>query len=739
MSGLSLKTRATLLLPLAISVGLAALLLLVHAYLVRFTKASISTQQYLVVSILGEDIDASIANLHRSLVGSAARITRRMIEHPSEALAHLKQDDHFEPFDNGIFLQTREGRILAELPLGLTRSGWDFSYRDFIRETIATRRPVLSEPYVSSQAHHPAALMFTAPIFDTEGAMIGILGGSIDLSRSAFIGRLSRIKLAKGEYLFLANQDRVMISHPEQSRILKLAAAPGQNPLFDRAVAGFDGSDETVTSRGGRVLTSFRHLKTKNWILAASYPLAEIYAPIRRLNLLFWLLLPLVSLGTFLLMRKILARFTAPILELTAQVERLGTLGGDPAQLKGEDEIATLAKTFNRLLREIDQQAQLKEQLHHAHKMEVIGQMAGGIAHDFNNMLAGILAAAELLQERLSADDKNQKMVNLILNAARRSADLTHNLLALARRAPKDFRPVAIDVTLKTVAELLERTIDKNIRLDLRLEAGAPVVQADQALLQNALLNLAFNARDAMPDGGTLTLATARTVLTEEDCQARHLLLDPGVYLEIAVTDTGIGMAPELLGRIFEPFFTTKAVGKGTGLGLAAVYGTVRDHQGNIVVNSEPGRGTTFRLYLPLVSAEVEQAAGSTQIIHGTGGILLIDDEEILRTAGKGLLEALGYTVFLAENGRQGLEAYAAHPGEIQLVLLDMVMPVLSGMDTFQALRELDPGVRVLFCSGFHREGTARDLTELGAKGFLMKPFSMIKLSHQVARAMGVN
>ena len=385
---------------------------------------------------------------------------------------------------------------------------------------------------------------------------------------------------------------------------------------------------------------------------------------------------------------------------------------------------------------DISEQKRLQSQLLQSQKMDVVGQLAGGIAHDFNNMLAGIMAAAELLKARLPNDEKNGKLLNTIIGATLRSADLTRELLSFSRKASAVSSPVCIHDTITAAMSLLERTIDKKIQLSSRLTDGNPVVVGDHTQLQSALLNLGVNARDAMPDGGRLTYATVRKTLDDASCRALGLALDPGQYLEISVSDTGVGMPPEVREHIFEPFFTTKGVGKGTGLGLAAVYGTVACHHGGISVQSEPGVGSVFKLYLPLAEDDAGCAANDNEPITGTGGILLVDDEEILRDIGRELLEGLGYTVFLAEDGVRALEVYGARRSEISLVLLDMIMPNMGGRETYLRLRELNPDINVVFCSGFNSEGTGDELLALGARGFVQKPYNRYELSRAVAEAM---
>ena len=386
---------------------------------------------------------------------------------------------------------------------------------------------------------------------------------------------------------------------------------------------------------------------------------------------------------------------------------------------------------------ETTEQKRLQDQLNQSQKMDIVGQLAGGIAHDFNNMLTGIMAAAELLKLRLPSDAINHKMLATILQAATRSADLTRELLTFSRKGSAVSVPVRIHESIAAVMSLLDRTLGKQIQLVSHLEGGDPVVMGDQTQLQNALLNLGVNARDAMPGGGTLTYQTTVSMLDEAACRLMGLSLPAGRYLEIKVSDTGVGMTKAVLEHIFEPFFTTKGVGKGTGLGLAAVYGSVKNSRGEVTVQSEPGLGSVFRIFLPLVA---DAACGQTprdQAVTGSGGILLVDDEEMLRLVGRDLLEGLGYTVYLAGNGGEALELFAAHRSAISLVMLDMIMPKMGGREVFLRLRELAPGLKVLFCSGFSREGTGDELVELGANGFIKKPYNRCELSRAVAAALG--
>ncbi|MDD2309211.1 MAG: response regulator [Desulfuromonadaceae bacterium] len=385
---------------------------------------------------------------------------------------------------------------------------------------------------------------------------------------------------------------------------------------------------------------------------------------------------------------------------------------------------------------DITEQKRMEGQLRQTQKMDVIGQLAGGIAHDFNNMLTAILGSAELMERRLKDDPAAMKLLGNIQKAAGRSADLTGQLLAFSRKAEKNAVQTCINTTINEVVSMLERTVDKKITLETRLIANNACVIGDPALLQNALLNLGVNARDAMPEGGVVTFTTANVELDSGYCGSSAFTIAPGPYIEISVSDTGTGMTTEIIQHVFEPFFTTKGVGKGTGLGLATVYGTVTDHQGCITVYSEPGIGTVFKLYLPLSCGENTPAVCSEELIHGSGGVLLVDDEEILREVGKALLEGLGYQVYLAEDGVQAMELYAREKGSVSLVILDMLMPRMGGKETLLLLMESYPDVRVLISSGFSQEGTVDELIKLGAKGFLQKPYLCQELGRTVAAAL---
>ena len=377
------------------------------------------------------------------------------------------------------------------------------------------------------------------------------------------------------------------------------------------------------------------------------------------------------------------------------------------------------------VFRDVTEQVHLEDQLKQSQKMESIGQLAGGIAHDFNNVLTGIMGYADLLQSSLEHDADLRDCASSILHAGERAAGLTRKLLDFSRKGKILSTPIDAHEVVRDTVDLVRHTLGQSINLKQDLAAEHTTVVGDPTQMQQALLNLCLNGRDAMPDGGVLTVTTRNVDLDLAQCLESGSELQPGKYLRISVRDTGIGIPADVRDRIFEPFFTTKAAGKGTGLGLAAVYGSVKDHQGAVSIESEVGRGTTFMMDLPVtehaaVPTYREQIADTTPR-HGC--ILVVDDDATIRSIAREMLENLGYEVLVAEDGEAGIEVFEREKSRVDAVLLDMVMPRLSGRHCFHTMRRLDPDARIVLTSGFTAEHSVQDLLDAGLRGFLHKPF----------------
>lgn len=381
---------------------------------------------------------------------------------------------------------------------------------------------------------------------------------------------------------------------------------------------------------------------------------------------------------------------------------------------------------------------QARENLLHAEKLQAIGQLAGGVAHDFNNQLTTVLSFTELLREQVKGNDNLTAYCDQVIGGITRASDLTAQLLAYSRKGKYQSVRVDLHELLAEVSTLLRRTIDKKVDVCLELGAKTSVTTGDPTQLQNVLLNLALNARDAMVDGGRLTIATRSVRACEISPLGVLGTLLEDRYIEVSVADTGVGMAPEVLTRIFEPFFSTKAPGKGLGMGLPSVYGAVAAHHGAIRVESAPQQGSTFYVYLPAV--ELQLAPEVTPALNMTprrsARIVVVEDEPTLRTAVCTVLTHLGHTVKGFANGKQAIDHYGVHWRETDLVILDMIMPVMNGKETFIALKAINPDVVALLASGYSLEGEAEDVLRSGVKGFLQKPFKMEDLAQGVTDAL---
>ena len=393
--------------------------------------------------------------------------------------------------------------------------------------------------------------------------------------------------------------------------------------------------------------------------------------------------------------------------------------------------------SFDGYFVDITEKKRLEETLMQTQKLESLGMLAGGIAHDFNNILTGVMGYASLIRSMVKGDEKLDKYAEIIEKSATRATSLTSQLLGFARKGKYVITKLSINDLVKELAGFLKETIDRKVAIVIDTEDNLPPVEGDGNQIYQSLLNLCLNARDAMPDGGKLYIKTEFYLLNEEQV-IDFFRVPAGEYVRISITDTGMGMTPEVKKRIFEPFFTTKKSGKGTGLGLAMVYGIVKNHGGYISVYSEPELGTTIRLYLPRTEGMIEELK-KTRVVFDKprkGAILLIDDEDVIRELGRDILEAYEYEVFLAAHGNEGIRIYNENKDRIDLVILDMVMPEKTGKQTFREIRDINPNARILLCSGYGQEQYFHELFELGAAGFLQKPFQHSQLLSMVEQAL---
>jgi two-component system, cell cycle sensor histidine kinase and response regulator CckA len=390
------------------------------------------------------------------------------------------------------------------------------------------------------------------------------------------------------------------------------------------------------------------------------------------------------------------------------------------------------------VLREVTEQRQMQSQSQQQEQLAAVGQLAAGIAHDFNNIMSVIILYAQMLQKATGLLAKDKERLDVIYNQAVHATNLIQQILDFSRRSIMDRQPVDLLPFMKELVQLWERTFPEHIAISLAYDEDKYIVNADPTRLQQAVMNLAVNARDAMPEGGTLHLAFSRlTVTPDQSGPAPDMAA--GDWVQFSATDTGTGIPPEALPRLFEPFFTTKAPGKGTGLGLAQVYGIVAQHDGHLIVDSQVGRGTTFSIYLPLLTTSegVDHAPQTTTAVTITGKrILIVEDNLATRTGIQDTLELMGHRTLVADNGRSALKLLREREGDIDLVLSDMVMPGMGGMALYQTLRQEWPDLKMILMTGYPLANKDKTLLADGVVPWLRKPFTIEEIAEKISVAL---
>ena len=400
------------------------------------------------------------------------------------------------------------------------------------------------------------------------------------------------------------------------------------------------------------------------------------------------------------------------------------------------DESGTIVN-YVAVKRDVTNEVLLQKQLLEAQKMEAVGTLAGGIAHDFNNLLQVIIGFAEVAFFDIQEGDPGYAELGEIKNAALNAAELTQGLLTFSRRLESKLRPVDVNLELERLTKMLRRTLPKMIKIEMNLSKHIDTVNADPAQLQQVIMNLAVNARDAMPNGGTLSIQTKNIYFDEEYCES-HLDTSPGHHVLLSISDSGTGMSEQTRKHIFDPFFTTKATGKGTGLGLSVAFGIVKSHGGRILCYSEQGQGTSFKIYLPAMK-EVQELDDFPRFSASTGGsetILLVDDEDAVRQLACQVLGKFGYTLLTASNGKEGVQVFSRERHRIDLVILDLIMPEMDGRECLSEILRLAPETKVIIASGYAANGQIALSLEEGAKTSISKPYDVRGLLEAVRKTL---
>ncbi|WP_239028006.1 cache domain-containing protein [Geomonas subterranea] len=853
-----MKTKMTLAVFLLVVVLMTVSAVGSFLFFEKTFKESISQQQAVLLDSLAAQIDDRIFDFTKELHSLSSRLTADAAAHPEQAQRLLDTEQRKHAFfDNSLFLFSASGHLVAATPRDLNFIGMDFSFREYYQETVKRGTTYISPPFSSLQKHSRPIIMFTVPIFDGNRALTAILSGSIDLREQHFLRSLAALKLGKKGFLSLYDNRRNVLMHPDKRRVLR-QDPPGTNPMLDRALQGFQGTAETMTRTGIPVLRSVKRLKSTGWVLAVSYPIEEAYAPVYAARNYFIAGSFGAGLLSLCLVWPFMQYLTRPLVSFTRHLEELPAQAGlaqKLAPVTSDDEIGQMARTFNRMLTELERSADfyltlfenfptmiwragtdskvnyfnrtwldftgreladelgdgwatgvhpedqeyclktyrnafgqrapfqmqyrlrhndggyrwiidmgrpfngldgrfagyvgtcydvtdrlqaeeerraLEHQLTQSQKMEAIGTLTGGIAHDFNNILTAIIGYSTMMQVQLEEDHPLQGKVSEILRASERAANLTRSLLAYSRKQVTNPAPVGLNAILLNLEVMLRRLIPEHIDFRMELSGEELSVLADSGQIEQVVMNLAVNARDAMASGGILSVATDRIILNQEFVTAHGYGL-PGSYALITVADTGIGMDQKTRDRIFEPFFTTKEPGKGTGLGLAMVYGIVKQHSGFINCYSELGHGTVFRIYLPLIDlpARSESMKIEEPVHGGEETLLLVEDDAVIRDMVRELLQDFGYRVITAVDGVDAVEKFQAAGGNVAMIIMDVIMPRMNGRDAYRAICEFSPGAKVIFMSGYTADIITDTLTMGDPRHFVSKP---IKIKELLAR-----
>ncbi|WP_127995878.1 ATP-binding protein [Piscinibacter defluvii] len=738
-----MSIRARLLLIAALATLVPALLLLARFVQDRSAAVAADTQRLaMIAQRTAEDLDNRIrgtAQLHYGL----ARAGDLATEDRAACSAFLSQVRAAYPQYTGILTIRPDGRLFCDSLQ--TGRELDLTNRDYFRRALVTREQVVLEP-TFGRLTGLAVMQVAYPVRDAQGALRFVLLASLDLQKVASLDGLS---VPGARLLIVDAKGVVLAAAPAAVPGMKPGEAIAGSPLFDFATAPgaaqtapitlADGQDFHWARAAGPVLQ-----QAQLHVLAGAPNTSLVAAADRRyaqdVALLAGMALALfASLGLLaeLALRRPIARMQGLAQQLSA-----GELGARIAPPLPRGELGALMAALNQAAQSLQAQrediSQLNQRLLQSQRMEAIGQLTGGVAHDFNNLLTVVLGNAELLAEQSAGDPLREPLARMIVEAGQRGAALTQQLLAFARKQP--LAPSAVDVNqlVAGMDALLRRTLGEHIEIELVRGAGLWTAMVDPAQLESALLNLCLNARDAMRGGGRLTLETANAAF-DADYARQHPDLAAGQYVMLAVSDTGSGIPPELLSRVFEPFFTTKAKGKGTGLGLAMVYGFLKQSSGHVTIYSEPGHGTTVKLYLPRAhggAPAADMPAGEPLQRGAAETVLVVEDDAAVRQLACRELRALGYQVLDADSGAAALVVLRSEQ-PIELLFTDVVMPGgMSGRELADAARTLRPGLRVLYTSGYTENAIVHHGRLDPGVQLLPKPYRRAELARAVRQAL---
>ncbi len=738
-----MSIRSRLLLLTLLATLLPVLLGVARFFQARQATIATDTAQLAALALQqAETLDERVQGTAQLLYGLARANDLLQSAGRESCSAFLSEVREAYPQYTGILTIQPDGRLYCDS----LRSGRELDLRDraYFKAASAARGGVVLEP-TFGRLTGAAVLQVAHPVRSGQGQLLFVLLASLNLQK---LVESQALTLPEAHLLLLSGKGQVLARSRHGGGGDPAGSTLAGTPLFD-FISGAGPRTAEVGGPDGRphvwAVAELPLLKLAQLHVAAGVPKRALVQEADRRFRQDLALLAAAALALFLavwLVAELSIRRQIGRISRMAQRLSGGDLGARIAAPLPRGELGELMAVLNQTAGSLQQQrrdiTELNARLQQSQRMEAIGQLTGGIAHDFNNLLTVVSGNAELLLEDTAGQPAQRQLVQMIATAAQRGAALTQRLLAFARKQALDPKAVDLNQMVASLDPMLRRTLGEHIQIELIRAAGLWPALVDQGQLENALLNLCLNARDAMPGGGRLTLETANVRLDEEYA-ARNADVQPGQYVMLAVSDTGQGITPEHLQRVFEPFFTTKEKGKGTGLGLSMVYGFVKQSSGHLAIYSEPGQGTSVKLYLPRTGSEVTAAApgsDSGAVVGGSETILLVEDDAAVRQVALAALRSFGYTVIEAADGPSAMTVLEQRH-DVDLLFTDIVMPGgMNGRELADAARRLRPGLRVLYTSGYTENAIVHH-GRLDAGALLLgKPYRRRELDRAVRAAL---